>query len=215
MRIGQLKSRLYFITDEQSSHGRSVEETVRLAIEGGVGLVQYREKSKTIRQMVDEAGDLMRLARKARVPFIVNDRVDVALAATADGVHLGSDDMPAAVARRLMGPRAIVGVTVSSAADALEAQRQGASYVAIGPIFPSATKPDVCAVGVEAIAQIAAAVKLPVCAIGGITAQNIGQLRDTATALVAVVSAITAAQDPRAAARALLQAMESHAKTDG
>ena len=151
-----LRSRLYFITDQASSRGRSDLELVGLALEGGAGLVQYREKAKTTQEMIEEATQLLALTRRASVPLVINDRLDVALAAGADGVHVGAEDMPVAIARRLLGPDAIVGATVDGPGQARAAQRDGAEYVAIGPIFPSPTKPGCAALGIQAIAGIAA-----------------------------------------------------------
>jgi thiamine-phosphate pyrophosphorylase len=198
-------SRLYFVTDEHIADGRSLPDLVRLVASNGVGLVQYRAKARPTSEMIDEASELVGICRAAGVPLVVNDRVDVALAATADGVHVGAEDCPAAIARRLLGPNAIVGVTVDSVADAREAQRQGATYVALASIFPSPTKPELPVVGVEGLAEIAAATPLPVCAIGGITRDNVLQLRNYRCELVAVVSAITAAPDPAAATRELVR----------
>jgi len=165
--------------------------------------VQYREKGKTTRDMVEEAIRLVALTRRAKVPLVINDRLDVALAVGADGVHVGTEDMPVAIARRLMGPDAIVGATVDGPDQARAAERDGADYVAIGPIFPSPTKPECMAVGIQAIAEVADAVALPVCAIGGITTHNVALLGEQPAALVAVISGITAADDPRAAAQAM------------
>jgi thiamine-phosphate pyrophosphorylase len=145
------------------------------------------------------------------VPLIVYKRTDVALAVTADGVHVEAEDMPVAICRRLLGPHAIVGVTVRSVADAIEAERQGATYVAVGPIFISPQAPGVLPLGTRAITEIAASVRLPVCAMGGITLENIEQLRSTPAALIAVHSAIATAPDARGLAHKLLQRLSAPA----
>ncbi|NLJ35508.1 MAG: thiamine phosphate synthase [candidate division WS1 bacterium] len=191
----QLRSGVYFILPE----GLDQVELVRLteaALAGGVGMIQYREKDKSTRQMILEVTDLLMLTSPISVPLIVNDRVDVCLAAEADGVHVGQEDMPVQVARRLLGAQAIVGATTPSPQLAQQARADGASYAAIGPVFASPTKPEKPQVGVDAVRQVAAVTSLPVCAIGGIDAQNIAQLPAAGASLYAVVSAISAAQDP-------------------
>ncbi len=198
-----LKSKLYFILPA----GLPSAELLRLveaAISGGVGMIQYREKAKPTRQMIEEAVRILRLTRLASVPLIINDRTDVALAAEADGVHVGEQDMPVATARRLLGPCAIVGATTPDAQSVAIAEREGASYVAIGPVFGSPTKPEKAAVGVEAVHRTQQATRLPVCAIGGINETNIRELVSQNVALYAVVSAISSADDPQAATARLV-----------
>jgi len=195
---------LYLVTDAGLSRGRSHLEVVRAAIAGGVTVVQYREKEAATRRMVEEARELQELCREAGVLFIVNDRLDVALAADAHGLHVGQDDMPAAVARKLMRPEKILGVSVSTVAEAIQAQRDGADYLSASPIFSTPTKPDAPQpTGVEGLRAIVRAVDTPVVAIGGIKAHNATQLIHAGAAGVAVVSAIVAAEDVEAAAREL------------
>ena len=170
--------------------------------------MQYRAKDRPTATMVREAQALLRLTRRAEVPFIINDRVDLALAVGADGVHIGQQDMPASYVRRMMGPYAIVGVTAPQPALARQAERAGATYVSCGPIFPSPTKPDKPAVGPGAIQQVQNAVSLPVCAIGGINEETMHQLADVTPALVAVCSAINNAPDPGQAARRMVELAE-------
>lgn len=206
---------LYIITDARLSRGRSHLEIVRAAIQGGATVVQYREKEATTRRMVEEAWELRELCRKLGVPFIVNDRVDVALAVDADGVHVGQDDMPAPLARKLIGPEKILGVSVSTVAEAIQAQRDGADYISASPVFSTPTKLDAPQpTGVEGLRAIAEAVDRPVVAIGGIKAHNAAQLIRAGAAGVAVISAIVAADDVEAAARALRAAVEAARKGD-
>ena len=206
---------LYIITDARLSRGRSHLEIVRAAIQGGATVVQYREKEATTRRMVEEARELRELCRKLGVPFIVNDRVDVALAVDADGVHVGQDDMPAPLARKLIGPEKILGVSVSTVAEAIQAQRDGADYISASPVFSTPTKLDAPQpTGVEGLRAIAEAVDRPVVAIGGIKAHNAAQLIRAGAAGVAVISAIVAADDVEAAARALRAAVEAARKGD-
>ncbi len=200
---------LYVITDAKLSRGRSHLEVIRAAIAGGATVVQYREKEGTTRQMIEEARALRELARQAGVPFIVNDRVDIALAVGADGAHVGQDDMPAPLARKLMGPGKIVGVSATNLEEALQAERDGAAYIGAGPIFATPTKPDAAPpIGLEALAEICRRVSIPVVAIGGINAENAGAVIEAGAAGVAVVSAIVAAPDVEAAAHQLRAVVE-------
>jgi len=206
---------LYVVTDAGLARGRSHLEVVRAAIAGGVTVVQYREKEATTRQMVEEAWELRELCREAGVPFIVNDRVDVALAVDADGVHVGQNDMPAPLARKLMGTDRILGVSVSTVAEAVGAQADGADYISASPVFSTPTKPDAPqATGVEGLRAIVRAVHRPVVAIGGIKAQNAAQLIRAGAAGVAVISAIVAAEDVEAAARELRAIVKAAQKGD-
>jgi len=206
---------LYVVTDAGLARGRSHLEVVHAAIAGGVTVVQYREKEATTRRMVEEAQELRELCREVGVPFIVNDRLDVALAVDADGVHMGQDDMPAPLARKLMGPDRILGVSVSTVAEAIQAQSDGADYISVSPVFSTPTKPDAPQpTGVEGLRAIVRAVGRPVVAIGGIKAHSAAQLIHAGAAGVAVVSAIVAAEDVEAAARELRAAVEAARKGD-
>lgn len=200
---------LYVITDAQLARGRSHIEVVRAAIEGGASLVQYRQKEGTTRQLVEEAQALRELTRQAGVPFIVNDRLDVALAVEADGVHVGQEDMPAGLARRLMGGR-IVGVSATNLQEALQAEQDGADYLGVGPVFATPTKPDAAPpMGLEGLAEVCRAVSIPVVAIGGINEQNAAEIIAAGADGVAVVSAVVAASDVAAAARRLREVIEA------
>jgi len=206
---------LYVVTDAGLARGRSHLEIVGAAIAGGVTVVQYREKEATTRRMVEEAQGLRELCREVRVPFIVNDRLDVALAVDADGVHVGQDDMPALLARKLIGPGRILGVSVSTVEEALQAEQAGADYISASPVFSTPTKPDAPQpTGVEGLRAIVRAVGRPVVAIGGIKAHSAAQLIHAGAAGVAVVSAIVAAEDVEAAARELRAAVEAARKGD-
>lgn len=199
-------SKVYFVlpADEELSQ---LEWLVRRAIAGGVGMIQYREKNKTTRQMIDEATRLRRLTRASDVPLIINDRVDVALAVGADGVHVGGEDMPVALARRIMGPKALVGATTPDQASLKVAEKEEADYAAFGPVFPSPTKVNREPVGVEELARRVRQTSLPVCVIGGISVENAHHLRDLNISLAAVVSAIAGASDPAEAVRQLDEAL--------
>ena len=201
---------LYLVTDGRLSGGRSHSQIVEAAIRGGVSVVQYREKTATTRRMIEEAKELLRLCRAARVPFIVNDRVDVALAVDADGVHVGQDDMPAALVRSLIGGAKILGVSAASPEEARKAEADGANYIGASPVFGTPTKTDAPpAIGVDGLRSLVAAVHIPVVAIGGMKAQNVAAIVSAGASGIAVVSAIVAALEVESAARALRAALEA------
>ncbi|MEW6547253.1 MAG: thiamine phosphate synthase [Bacillota bacterium] len=195
---------LYLVTDRQLARGRPLEEVVRAAIAGGVTAIQLREKDVTTRDYVALAQALRAITREAGVIFIVNDRLDVALAADADGVHVGQDDMPAALARRLLGPDKILGVTAANEAQARQAQADGADYLGCNAVFATPTKTDTGPpLGLDGLRRLVASVSIPVVAIGGINADNASGVMACGVAGIAVVSAIMAAPDVTAAAREL------------
>lgn len=180
---------LYFITDRKLSK-KSVERTVGEAIAGGVNIVQYREKELPTLEILRVAENIRDMTREADVLFLVNDRIDIALAVDADGVHLGTEDMPIEVARKLLGNK-IIGLTVHNVKEAKEAQRKGADYVGISPIFATDTKKDAGEPsGIGLIQDVKAAVKIPQVAIGGITEGNLQQVIDAGSECVAMISAV-------------------------
>lgn len=201
-----LRSKIYYITPGEVTDSAELIRLARLVIRAGVGVIQYRAKSASARCMYREVEALLSLTRPAEIPLIVNDAVDVALATGADGVHVGEEDLPVNVVRRLMGPNAIVGASADHPEAAKKAERDGATYVACGAVFLSPTKQDKPVIGPAGVAAVQRAVSLPVCAIGGINAENIYQLQEVNPALVAVISAINAAEDPGAAAQHLVKA---------
>ncbi len=195
---------LYVITDTNLSRGRSHREIIAAAIRGGATMVQYREKNASTRQMVDEAFVLRDLCREHNLPFIVNDRVDVALAVDADGVHVGQDDMPASLARRLIGPEKILGVSAENVEQARAAIDAGANYLGVGAVFATTTKSDAGEpLGLDGFAKITRVSTVPVVGIAGIQASNAASVIRAGAAGVAVVSAIVGAEDVQAAAREL------------
>lgn len=203
MRQG-LNLRLYLVTDEHLSRGRSTVEIVRAAIRGGVDVVQLRGKDLPIREQMAIGRALRAITREAGVLFIVNDRADLALALDADGIHVGQDDLPAELVRQIVGPDRIVGVSAATIAEAQAARAAGADYLGVGPIWGTATKRDAGeAVGPELITTLKRAVTLPMVGIGGIAAKNAAAVIAAGGDGVAVVSAIVAARDPEAAARDL------------
>ena len=196
--------RLYVITDESASRGRSHIEIAEAAIRGGADVIQLRDKTASGETLYRVALALRTLTREAKVPFIVNDRLDIALAADADGVHLGQQDLPASVARHILGPGRILGVSAETLTEALLAEKDGADYLGVGPVFEARkTKADAGEpLGLERIARVRKHCRLPIVAIGGIDAQNARQVREAGADSAAVISAIVGADDiARAAER--------------
>ena len=195
---------LYVVTDSDLSHGRSDFEVARLAYEGGADVVQLRMKHADGAEMLEQAVRIREVADEMCRFFIVNDRVDIAMASGADGVHLGQSDIPADVARRLMGDDAIIGVSVNTPEEAKRAEEMGADYLGVGAIFQTSTKPDAeQGIGLDAIYRIKQVTDLPVVAIGGINRGNIQHVISAGADAAAVVSAVVAQDDVRAAAHEL------------
>jgi len=200
---------LYVITDGHLFQGRSHIEIARAAISGGATAIQFREKGMSTRQMIDIAREIRALTRLAGVTYIVNDRLDVALGVDADGVHVGQDDMPVPLARRLIGKERILGVSVSNLEEALEAEREGADYIGVGSIYATASKPDAgLPVGLGVLTEIARRVSIPVIAIGGINEENVGEVIKGGARGVAVISAVVLAPDMEGATRRLRRRIE-------
>jgi thiamine-phosphate pyrophosphorylase len=200
---------LYLVTDRSLSLGRSTIEIVEAAVEGGVTVVQLREKEATSREFLNEGLKIRDFLRLMSIPLIVNDRIDVALALDADGVHVGENDLPVAVVRRILGPDKIIGASALTVADAQAAERQGADYLGLSPIFKTATKPELeIEIGLEGIAPLRRAVSIPVVGIGSMNARNVYDAVKAGLDGVAVVSAICAHPDPCAAARAIRAEVE-------
>jgi thiamine-phosphate pyrophosphorylase len=197
--------RLYVVTDEKVSRGRSHLQVAEAAILGGADVLQLRDKEASSGRLYRVAVQLRKLTRDAKIPFIVNDRLDIALAVDADGVHVGRSDLPASVVRELMGPARILGVSVVTVEEALLAEKDGADYLGIGPVFEArGTKPDAgVPLGLERIAQIRRLCRLPIVAIGGIDAENVRKVREAGADAAAVISAIVASADIALAARRL------------
>jgi thiamine-phosphate pyrophosphorylase len=192
---------LYLVTDRGLSLGRSTADIVRAAVAGGVTCVQLREKSCPTREFMAEARAVRAILAGTGAPLIINDRVDVALAVGADGVHLGQADMPIADARRLTGPDMLIGVSAECVEDAVRAEAEGADYVGVSPVFSTPTKTDAApALGLAGVAAIRAAVSLPLVGIGGIGPANAEGVIRAGCDGVAVVSAIVSASNPEKAA---------------
>lgn len=196
---------LYAVTDRAWTGQRCLLEQVEAALRGGATMVQLREKTLDQTAFLQEAVEMAKCCKAYGVPLIVNDNVDVALQSGADGVHLGQGDLAPGDVRRRVGPDFIIGVSAHTEAEAVEAQRNGADYLGVGAVFPTATKGDVTAMPYERLQAICAAVNIPVVAIGGITRDNVTGLSGSGVAGVAVVSALFAEDDPQRAAAELLE----------
>lgn len=203
MSMKKFDSRLYFITDSTLYEEAEFLLRIEQALQGGVTLLQLREKEKSTREYLELAEKVHALARRYDVPLIIDDRVDVALAIEAEGVHVGASDMPVALARKLMGRNKIVGATAKTVPWAKEAFEQGADYLGVGAIFPTTTKVKTVFTSTETLRDICHAVSIPVNAIGGLNKDNLGVLAGIPIAGICVVSAIMKAEDPRKAAEEL------------
>jgi thiamine-phosphate pyrophosphorylase len=200
---------LYLVTDRDLCGGKSLEDVVLQSVKGGVSCVQLREKDITTRLFVSEAQRIKKILEPYQIPLIINDRIDVALACGADGVHIGQEDMPYAIARKLMGHKAIIGLSVETWEDVEESQRLDVDYIGVSPVFATPTKTDTKgAWGLEGLAKIKKFSRHPVVAIGGLNESNVRETVLAGADCVAVVSALCAASDPEAAARKLNNIIE-------
>ena len=197
---------LYAVTDRAWTGEHTLYEQAEAALRGGATCLQLREKDMDMDAFANEAAQIRALCHRYGVPFLVNDSVEVARRAGADGVHVGQRDMPADKVRALLGPGCIVGVSAQTVEQALEAERRGADYLGVGAVFSTSTKRDAAPVSRRTLREICAAVSITVCAIGGITLENAPTLAGTGIAGLAVVSAVFAAPDIEAAAQALHRA---------
>ena len=203
---------IYLVTDDGCLQGRALIDCVREALEGGVTLVQYRAKTASGAEMYAEALQLKVLCDSFNVPLIINDRLDIAMAVGAAGVHLGQDDLPCAAARKLLGEDYIIGVSAHNPAEAKTALQSGADYLGCGAVFGTATKADVQKLGTDGLAAICKAKGLPVVGIGGVTADNYREVRAAGADGAAIVSGILAQPDIRATVRAIAKVSKEFAK---
>jgi thiamine-phosphate diphosphorylase len=201
--------RCYLVTDARAGSVERLVEICRAALAGGVTAIQLRTKGWTDRELLDAARALGPVCRDIGALFIINDRVDIALAAGVNGVHLGVDDLPVAAARRLLGPDAVIGYSPESDADRVRAEADGADYLGVGPVYGTGTKLDAGeAIGLAGLERIVSATTLPVIGIGGITFERSAEVVRTGAVGVAVVGAIFTVEDPAAAARRLSAALQ-------
>lgn len=203
---------LYLVTDRRWLGDRTLAHCVEEAILGGASIIQLREKEICSRGYLELALEIKSVTGRHGIPLIINDRVDIALAAGAEGVHLGPDDMPVSVARKLLGSNKIIGCSAATVEEALYYQEQGADYLGVGAVFPTATKIGTESVSLEELGVIKSAVSIPIVAIGGIAAGNAALVMETGVDGVAVVSAIMDNDDIRDAARRLSSLLKGKRK---
>lgn len=203
---------IYLVTDDGCLQGRALIDCVREALEGGVTLVQYRAKTASSAEMYAKALQLKALCDSFNVPLIINDRLDIAMAVGAAGVHLGQDDLPCAAARKLLGEDYIIGVSAHNPAEAKAALLCGADYLGCGAVFGTATKADVKKLGTDGLAAICREKGLPVVGIGGVTADNYREVRAAGADGAAIVSGILAQPDISATVRAIAKVSQEFAK---
>ena len=205
-------SRLYFITDSTSLSEEEFLRKTEMALQGGVTILQLREKDKTTREYIALAEKVHALAKRHNVPLIIDDRVDVALAIDAEGVHVGQSDMPVDIARKLMGEDKIVGATAKTVEQALEAYNKGADYLGVGAIYPTTTKVVTVLTATDTLSNICKAVPISVNAIGGLNTDNLDILKGIDISGICVVSAIMKADNPKTAAEKLLEITKTELK---
>ena len=203
---------IYLVTDDGCLQCRALLDCVREALEGGVTLVQYRAKTASSAEMYAEALQLKALCDSFNVPLIINDRLDIAMAVGAAGVHLGQDDLPCAAARKLLGEDYIIGVSAHNPAEAKAALQSGADYLGCGAVFGTATKADVKKLGTDGLAAICREKGLPVVGIGGVTADNYREVRAAGADGAAIVSGILAQPDIRATVKAIAKVSQEFPK---
>ena len=207
--LAEMKSRLeeslllYAVTDRHWLDGRTLYDVGRDSLDGGVTFLQLREKELDDETFLEEAVKLQEMAREYNVPFVINDNVDIAVKMDADGVHVGQSDMEAGNVRALIGPDKILGVSAQTVEQALLAQEKGADYLGVGAVFPTGSKDDADEVSFETLKEICDAVSIPVVAIGGITYENTPELKGSGICGIAVISAIYAQSDIKAASEQL------------
>lgn len=208
----ELDLQLYFITDSTGYEEEKFLDQIEQAILGGVTFLQLREKEKSTRAYIELAEKVHQITKRYKIPLIIDDRVDVAMAIDAEGVHVGQSDMPVHIARKLMGTDKIIGATTKTVDQAVEAYKQGADYLGVGAIYPTTTKVKTVLTSIETLGEICSAVPIPVNAIGGLQKDNIDILKGIPIAGICVVSAIMKAQDGRIAAEELRVALKKLVK---
>lgn len=205
----QLDLQLYVVTDRSWLNGKRLEEQVEEAILGGATIVQLREKSLSTREFLFAAEKVKEVTDRHNIPLLINDRLDIALAVDAAGLHVGQSDLPPVTARRLLGPEKILGVSVANPEEAVQAEKDGADYLGAGAVFPTGTKLDAAYVDYDKLQKIIGTVKIPVVAIGGINETNAPRLKGSGIEGIAVVSAVFAKNDPRKAAETMKRMVET------
>ena len=203
------KANLYVIADKKICKDKNIEEVVIQAIEGGAEMIQYRDKESSDREFLELASILQNICQNRKIPFIINDRVDIAAYIKPDGVHLGQDDLPLKIARKILGSSKIIGISTKNIEQAKEAEKHGADYVGIGPIFDTLTKKIEKPLGLEIIKQAEKNLKIPFFPIGGINSENLDQVIEAGSRRMAVGSAVLSANDVKTAARNLSEKIQN------
>lgn len=202
--------KLYVITGEEFHPGRDLLEVMEEAIIGGAEIIQLRDKKSSKRILIEKAKMLRELTNKYEVTFIVNDHVDIALAVDADGIHLGQDDLPLPVARELVGPDKIIGISTHSIDEARQAEKEGADYIGAGPVYQTNSKSDVVApVTTNYIQEVASEIKIPFVAIGGIKLHNVDEVLQAGATRICVISEVVGSPNVRSVSESLVQRIAS------
>jgi thiamine-phosphate pyrophosphorylase len=208
--------RLCFVADSEAAAGSDILQLIGEAVAGGATIIQLRGKKWTSRKFLDVGIKAFRILSRKNIPLIINDRVDIALACEADGVHLGQDDMPLPHAREILGRNRIIGISASTVEEAEAAEKGGADYIGAGPIFRTWSKRDIGPVlGMEGLRKIREKVKIPILAIGGISAANVAEVISAGADGVALISAITAATNPQKAAEKIIESIKAAKNRNG
>ena len=205
----EFNTELYFITDSTGFKHDEFLRRIRSALEGGVTILQLREKNRTTREYIELAKDVHEITKEFSVPLIIDDRVDVMLASGSEGVHVGAEDMPVSIARKLIGKDRILGATAKTVEAAVKAYEDGADYLGVGAIYPTTTKVKTVLTSTETLDAITKAVPIPVNAIGGLNRDNLGVLKGIDIAGICAVSAVMKADCPKTAAEGLKSAFEA------
>ncbi len=203
------KVNLYVIADKKICRDRYIEDVVEQAIQGGAQMIQYRDKESSDREFLEVAFVLQNICENRKIPFIINDRVDIAAFLKVDGVHLGQDDLPLKIARKILGQNKIIGISAENIDQAKEAEKHGADYVGIGPLFDTSTKKIEKPIGLEIIKQAKEYLKIPFFPIGGINLERLDQVIEAGSQRIAVGSAVISANDVKTATRNLLEKLHS------
>lgn len=204
------KIQLYVIVDKKLCYPRKIEEVVSNVIEGGAQMIQFRDKESSDKDFLEDAKRIKKITDKRKIPFIINDRLDVALYLDCDGVHLGQKDLPYDFAKEILGNKKIVGISAETLRQAKKAQRLGADYIGLGPIFFTTSKKIEKPIGIEVIRRACQQIKIPVFAIGGINRDNVSELVKVGCHRVAVIASVICAPDSKKAAKELLRKLPNN-----
>jgi thiamine-phosphate pyrophosphorylase len=199
------KIQLYVIVDRKLCYPRRIEEVILDAVEGGAQMIQFRDKESSDRNFLEDAKRIKKITDKRKIPFIINDRLDVALYLDCAGVHLGQKDLPCDFAREILGNKKIVGISAETLGQAKEAQRLGADYIGFGPVFHTTSKEIEKPIGIEGIRRACRQINTPIFAIGGINQENVSELVKVGCKRIAVISSVVCAADSKKAAKGLLR----------